>query len=245
MRLIINADDLGMSLQVNDSIFGLMARRLITSATILANGPFFEDAARRIPQLPWCSFGVHLNLTQFAPLTDDLALLPLLDERGHFSRASFRRAHLSSTLRQAVLTEWSAQVNKILSSGIRISHLDSHHDVHTDPRLFLTLKRLQRRFGLRKVRSAANLHLESQPFSLRNSLWNLALRVFYTTRTVDGFTEFATFLKIAPDYLLPYSTMELMAHPGHPNFIMETAALETAWSDTLPFPVQLINYHEL
>ena len=245
MRLIINADDLGMSPQVNDGIFGLMARRLITSATILANAPFLEDAARRILQFTWCSFGVHLNLTQFAPLTDPLALHPLLDERGHFSLALFRRARLSSNLRQAVLTEWIAQVNKILSSGIRISHLDSHHDVHTDPRLFLILKRLQWRFGLRKVRLAANLHVETQPFSLRNCLWNKALRVFYTTRTVDGFTEFATFLKIPPDHLLAYNTLELMVHPGHQDFITETTALKTAWSDTLPFPVHLINYYDL
>jgi predicted glycoside hydrolase/deacetylase ChbG (UPF0249 family) len=245
MRIIINADDLGLSPQVNDDIFELMARRLITSATILANAPFLEDAVGKIPHFPWCSFGVHLNLTQFAPLTTASALLPLLDEHGDFSRAVFRRAHLSAAVRRAILAEWTAQVNKIQSLGIRISHLDSHHDVHTDPRLFFAFKCLQQRFGLKKVRLATNLQLETQARSLKSSLWNLALRVFYATRTVDGFTDFASFLKIAPNRLLAYRSLELMVHPGHQDFIKETASLNQAWMGNLPFPVQLINYLEL
>jgi chitin disaccharide deacetylase len=245
MRIIINADDLGLSPQVNDGIFELMTRGLITSATILANAPFLEDAADRIPQFPKCSFGVHLNLTQLAPLTQDPALLPLLDKDGHFSRAVFRRACLRAAVQRAILAEWTAQVNKIRSLGVEISHLDSHHDVHTDPRLFFTLKRLQQRFGLRKVRLTENLHLEDQPRSRRSSLWNLALRVCYTTRTVDGFTAFATFLKIEPRQLLTYRSLELMVHPGHRDFSQETAALEQPWMKSRPFEVQLINYLEL
>lgn len=245
MRIIINADDLGLSPQVNDGIFDLMARRLITSATMIANAPFLDKAAGRVASFPWGSFGVHLNLTQFAPLTQAPALLPLLDEQGHFSRAGFRRTRLSGPVRRAILAEWTAQVNTIRSYGIRISHLDSHHDVHTDPRLFFTLKRLQQRFGLRKVRLAANLPCETEPRSIRSTLWNLALRVFYATQTVDGFTAFATFLKISPDRLIPYGSLELMVHPGHQKFSAETAGLGKPWMDSRPFPVQLINYLEL
>ena len=69
MRIIINADDLGISQEVNDAIFGLMAEGKVTSATILANGPAVEEAARRVAEFPECSFGVHLNLTEFKPWT--------------------------------------------------------------------------------------------------------------------------------------------------------------------------------
>jgi hypothetical protein len=69
IAVIVNADDLGMSREVNDAIFELMSRGRISSATILANAPATRDAARRAQAFPRCSFGVHLNLTQFEPLT--------------------------------------------------------------------------------------------------------------------------------------------------------------------------------
>ena len=50
--LIVNADDLGATVPVNDAIFSLMDRGLVTSATILANGVAFRDAAARLKNYP-------------------------------------------------------------------------------------------------------------------------------------------------------------------------------------------------
>ena len=44
MKIIINADDLGLSCLVNDEIFSLIANGRITSSTIMANAPATEDA---------------------------------------------------------------------------------------------------------------------------------------------------------------------------------------------------------
>src|SRR6516162_759961 len=63
MLLIINADDLGVSESVNNETFALMQSGLITSATLIANAPAFEDAVRNSKKFPHCSFGVHLNLS--------------------------------------------------------------------------------------------------------------------------------------------------------------------------------------
>src|SRR5690349_11238443 len=75
--VIINADDLGMSERVNEAIFDLMAQGRVTSATVMANGPAFRHAISGISRFPACSFGAHLNLTEFAPVTGgpDAALL--------------------------------------------------------------------------------------------------------------------------------------------------------------------------
>src|SRR5689334_5067515 len=86
LRVILHADDLGISYEVNDAIFDLMQHNMITSASILANGPAFEDAARRSRLFPNCSFGIHLNLTQFGPLSSRQGLQSFLNQNGQFTK---------------------------------------------------------------------------------------------------------------------------------------------------------------
>src|SRR5215510_14305421 len=82
MQVIVNADDLGMSREVNEAIFDLMARGRVTSASLLANAPATEEAIRTIPKFPHCSFGAHLNITEYEPLCRSANLLGLLDGEG-------------------------------------------------------------------------------------------------------------------------------------------------------------------
>ena len=243
-RIIINADDLGRSAAVNDAIFALMTRELVTSATVIANGPAVGDCLVRMGAFPSCSFGVHLNITEFQPLTDLPALGQLLGGSGEFSRERLKHAHLNVDLKHAIFQEWSAQIQRLRDLGMSISHLDSHHDIHTDPRLFDTLKRVQRRFAIRKVRIAANISTDPNLRFRRNRIWNTALRLFYRTTTTSGLADFATFMQAA-NRVQQHSSMELVVHPGHPRFAAETRMLEGPWMEALPFRVRLINYREL
>jgi chitin disaccharide deacetylase len=84
MLLIINAEDLGADPRINDETFALMDTGLVTSTSVIANGPAFAQAAAKIGEYPHCSFAVHLNLTAFQPLTSSSHLSPILDERGFF-----------------------------------------------------------------------------------------------------------------------------------------------------------------
>ena len=90
MKVIINADDFGLNGNVNDSILELISRRRITSATLISNAPAVEHAIKMIRRNGHhCSFGVHLNLTQFEPLTpirDRGILSACLDDNGCFFR---------------------------------------------------------------------------------------------------------------------------------------------------------------
>lgn len=245
MRLIINGDDLGRNPRVNAAIFDLMARRLVTSATIMATGHAVDECLGQILAYPSCSFGIHLNITAFQPLTSSAPLEELLDARGNFSLTNYRGVRLGRALREAIFQEWAAQVERLRSRGLKISHLDSHHDVHTDPGLFFILKRLQRAFGIRKVRIAPNISLDPKITYRQNRLWNLALRHLYATVTTSGFTDFATFLQAPGEIKRRHPTVELMVHPGDPRYASETDALQTPWLAGLPFAVRLINYWEL
>ena len=252
MRLIINADDLGLSPGVNAAIFSLMAEGLVTSATLLPNAPALEEAAAGSFRHPHCSFGVHLNLSQFSPLKPHPAFAGILDETGRFTKKVLQ-APLGLGLMRAALAEWRAQVARIQACGITISHLDSHDHVHVRrPELFPILKMIQREFGIRKVRITKNIYSPRSPVKstglfCQKMLFNYALRHIYHTVTTSGFTDFQSFLEAPAEDQRRYSSVELSVHPGHPapEFVQETAAMKTPWRQSLGFPVELITYRHL
>jgi chitin disaccharide deacetylase len=248
IALIINADDLGMSPEVNDATFGLMAKDRISSATILANAPATRQAARSVSLFARCSFGVHLNVSQFEPLTGGPGARLLIDERGQMSRAN-ETAWLGPQRLRAVYDELSAQVERVAALGIRISHIDSHHHVHTRPAFFPALKAIQRRYGLRRVRLAKNFYSSHQPcpadLALKKRAYNCALKSVYATHTTDAFTEFVTYYHADAAKQQSIGRIELMVHPGAAYAAEETALLESDWIARTGLPVELISYAEL
>ena len=248
MRIIVNSDDLGACESVNASIFGLMEKGRVTSATLLTNFPGAESAAREMRNYPHCSFGVHLNVTEFFPLTDHPGLKPLLTASGEFAN-NIRGIPLSRSVRQGVFAEWSAQVERALALGVPVSHLDGHHHCHTVPGLFGVLKGIQRKFDIRKVRITRNIYSfsEEMPRKLAatKKVWNFALKNWFPTQTTEGFCSFSIFFqRLQARNGLP-STIELMCHPGHENYRKETELLAGPWKDFLPRHARLISYNEL
>lgn len=252
MKIIVNADDLGKSIEVNDAIFALIARRLVTSSSILVNAPAFEDAVEKIHRCPQCSFGIHLNVTEFPPLTSNPSFKGFLDEQGNFLRENLYRP-INLSLLQAIFSEWCAQIDKALLHGIKISHIDSHDHIHTRKlQLFPCLKWIQKKYNISKVRITKNIYssidpIRSKTLHYKKKIYNYALKKFYPTVTTSGFTDFTNFLKVARIERPSHSSIEIMVHPGHPNqyFVDEISLLLTPWIDELAFQVKLINYDEL
>lgn len=245
MRLIINADDLGYSHRVNAAIFDLLAKGRLTSATIMMNGPAVREALQEARNYPQASFGVHLNITEFSPLST-AALDPILDSHGEFRP---KEAHPSYDARlcTAILQEWRVQVRHALESGLPISHLDSHHHVHTSPRLFWVLKRLQADFGIERVRLTKNLYHDRErpagPTLLAKMIWNASLRLLAPrTRTTEAFTSFQAFYELSKRRNSWPDRIELMCHPGAAAFAEETSHLEEAVFD---HKTTLISYNEI
>lgn len=131
--VIVNADDLGLSEGTNAAIMDLVASRAITSASLMANAPAFNDAVSRIRAsgrvLP---VGLHANFTQFQPVGTGEGLQALLDDRGRFrGRRALVLAWVSGKLRaEALETELRAQLAMLRNHGIRPTHVDSHQHAH-------------------------------------------------------------------------------------------------------------------
>lgn len=250
MDVIINADDLGISQEVNDAVFELMGDGVVTSATIIANGPNLEDACQRLEEFPGCSFGVHLNVAEFAPVSGPEKLEPLLDPKGGFDVTKILEVPVTSTLKDGILREFTAQIEKLRGLGLDVTHIDSHLHIHTIPWMFPVLKKLQRKFQIRRVRARgifgeqANTKLSRR---LLTQVYNFGLRNYYRSATAQVFLNFETFHDRLLRNDLNYKTVEAMVHPGsltfnHPE---EIAMLKGPWRDESPRPLRLIDYRQL
>jgi predicted glycoside hydrolase/deacetylase ChbG (UPF0249 family) len=248
--VIINADDLGMTPEINAAVFDLMARGRISSATVMPNGAALEAAIGQIADYPACSFGVHLNLTNFEPVSSDpSALAPLLGPDGCFA-SNVRQLKLTPALREAVFQEWRAQIEKLIDLGLRPSHIDSHHHVHTIPALFGALKRIQGYFKIRRVRITKTLYWGQEPRTLMlpvlKTAWNFALRHWYATSTTSQFTSLDEFHGlVSSGRPAPRGVIELMVHPGSSFFEDETRLLEQPWGDRLGIQLQMLSYNAI
>lgn len=247
-RVIVNADDLGIGEAVNDAIFDLMAQGRVTSATVMANGPAFRHAVSKIKHFPGCSFGAHLNLTEFAPVTPGLDAAVLTGVDGMMSR-DLGREGFGPKLLSAAYRELCAQIDLLGSAGIEVSHFDSHHHVHTNPQLLPVIKALQRRFRIRKVRISKNIYTCEQPVSAvlarKKAAYNWVLRNFYATRTTDGFTELLSYHSEMGRRALFHRSVELMVHPGASYAAEEVAVLKSDWLAASGLDARLIGYREL
>ena len=170
-KLIINADDLGVSLDVDAQIEACIQKGVVTSSTLMANGPAFYDGVRIARLYPQVSVGVHLNIIQFVPLTNIGVFRKhgVVDEEGNFIMGAFFCVGIDKELAQAVFEEWDAQISKVESAGIIPTHCDSHQHTHTIPALQDALCRVLDKHKIPRVR---RVMVPSVKGTLKNKLSN-------------------------------------------------------------------------
>ena len=249
-RVVINADEFGYSSEVNKAIEQALRMGRISSATLMANGPSINEAIAMARQFPAASFGIHLNLTEFAPLSSELGLkrAGLVDGDGLFL-GNLRSLRPSPSLLQACFDELDAQIHFLQANGIKLSHIDSHHHIHTVAWLFPVIYRLQSKYRIRKVRNTMNVYSLSseRPLSVKlrigKALWQ-AMNAVCGSRLTQVFTGVHIFLEnpTRKEFARARS-IELMCHPGQKGFEGETDELLRADRTIIEFPYRLCNYH--
>jgi len=154
-KLIVNADDFGLTEGVNRAIIDGHRHGIITSTTVMANGMAFDSAVAASSTTPSLGVGVHLNLTQGRPVSSASHIPSIVTPEGFFyptpgmlaRRVLTRKAKLSH-----IESELRSQIEKIASAGIRITHLDSHKHIHVLPAIFNVVLKLAREYGIDCVR---------------------------------------------------------------------------------------------
>ena len=151
---IVNADDFGLTRGVNRGILEAHRDGILTSASLLANMPGFEDAVRAARENPALGVGVHLNLVRGRALRPPGELPTLLDRNGCFfppGRLALRLL-LGRVSQQGLMHELDAQVARAVDGGLRPTHLDTEKHMHMFPAVLRALIEVARRHGIGQVR---------------------------------------------------------------------------------------------
>ena len=166
-RLILNADDFGLTSGINRAIGELSAAGVLTSATLMANGPAFDDAVTMARAHSALGVGCHVVLTDGVPILRPETIPSLLGADGKSLRPSvveFVRALLLGRIREDdVAREATAQIEKLQGAGIRVTHIDTHKHTHLFPSVLRPLLEVAGRTGVHAIRD---------PFE---PAWSLAL----------------------------------------------------------------------
>jgi len=187
-KLIINADDLGFSDEINKGIEECLLGGAVTGVSIMACGDCFREAVSMLRQMGRTEAGVHLTLTgKLAPATKDPEEIKSLVDKDKNFFNGFKdlasRYFLKGIREDELYRELSSQARKVLDEGFRVTHLDSHEHVHMFPRIFKVVLRIACELGIPYVR----LPLEKtsvifKQFAARDLFRHVSLKVFTAGR---------------------------------------------------------------
>ncbi|MGH9775993.1 MAG: carbohydrate deacetylase [Candidatus Acidiferrales bacterium] len=240
-RLIINADDFGLTRGVNRGILEAARNGILTSTTLMANGPEFLEAVGGALQNPALGVGVHLVLVGGMSVAPARSVRPLASRDGLLPKSlAALVVKLSTGLigRAQIVDEFRAQIERVRAAGIRPTHLDTHKHTHCHPRVMEALGQVASEFEIRAVRNPFELRPVIPSGAGKNGRAPLAQEAAALAARA-GERKFHRVVARrdlrAPDYFfglrmtgqmgveavrlvlasLPEGTSELMCHPGY------------------------------
>ena len=237
-RLILSADDFGLTSGVNRAVAELHRAGVLTSATLMARGAATEEAIAIARSMPTLGVGCHVVLVDGEPVLPAQELPMLVDQcTGLFQPTSgaFVQRLFTGRIRSAEIeAETAAQIALLQSRGVALTHIDTHKHVHIFPAVLRPVLRAARAAGIRFVRNPfepvwSRRATPHAPWLRRAevSLLRLLEPAFRRIVAEEGFTttdgalgvlatgtlDAATLAALLSN--LPVGTWELVTHPGY------------------------------
>ena len=219
-KLIITADDCGLTEAINQKTCELHQRGYISAASVMTNYPAHQHALAHFRTCPDLDLGIHLSLTDGHPVSGDDRHHPhLLHEDFSFrsNLSLYLRSHFfSADTARWIRNELDAQMRRFTDVGIRPQHISTHHHFHSIPWLRRIVHELAAEYTVDWVRahdfrasvSPHNLFLRRQR---RQERYNFAMPDYVTaiqacmSLSVEEFCKRLTRLS---------GTVEIVVHPS-------------------------------
>ncbi|KAA6461872.1 ChbG/HpnK family deacetylase [Acidobacteria bacterium AB60] len=237
-RLIVNADDFGLTSGVNRAILELHRSGVLTSATLMARAAATDEAIAIARATPTLGVGCHVVLVDGQPVAPPRSVASLLQK--HTSAfppklTTFLRLLFSGRIRsEDIEAEARAQIQSLQARGIQLTHIDTHKHTHMFPPVLRPLLRAARSCGIQRIRNPFEPEWAvrvTPRASLVRSAEVFALRRFgpYFRRILaeEGFTTTDGTIAVAGTGVvnadtvrallsqLPPGTWEFVTHPGY------------------------------
>jgi chitin disaccharide deacetylase len=156
-RVIITGDDFGLAPAVNAAIVRAHGEGLLTSASLIINGPAWQEAVDLARANPDLSVGLHLTLIQGRGVLPPRHIPHLVDNRGNFRHNPVGAGltyFFSRRARQEIRAELQAQVEKMLAARVPPRFLNGHLNIHLHPAVWPEVRRLAADYDIPAVRLA-------------------------------------------------------------------------------------------
>jgi chitin disaccharide deacetylase len=157
-RVIISADDFGLSLAANEGIERAHREGILSTASLMVAGDAAADAIRRAKRMPDLRVGLHLVVIEGPAVLSPEVIPALVDVYGQFPADQFalgRRYAFSPASRRQLTAEVSAQYRAFAASGLTLDHANAHKHMHMHPFVGRLLIEAGLAHGLRALRIPA------------------------------------------------------------------------------------------
>jgi hopanoid biosynthesis associated protein HpnK len=269
-RLIVNADDFGLSASVNAAVIRAHRDGILTTASLMVNEPGFHDAVKFARENAKLGVGLHLTLLQGHAALPPQKIPGLVNARGEFSNSPvgagmeyFFKRNLLAQLH----AEIHAQFEKFHSTGLPLDHVNGHLHLHLHPVIFKILMEDSEKLGIRHLRLTRDCFARSRRISRWHFFYKIshaAIFGFLSSRArkalaqkkirhaqitfgllQDSRVDEEFILKLLPE--LPPGDSELYSHPSLDEFKHEFDALVSprVREQIEKLGIELIRYQDL
>jgi len=269
-RLIVNADDFGLSRSVNEAVVRAHREGILTTASLMVNEPGCDEAVKLAKESPRLGVGLHLTLLMGHSALPPEKIPGLVNPRGEFSGrpvATGFRYFFQRNLREQLRAEIHAQFEKFHATGLLLDHVNGHLHLHLHPTIFRILMEDATALGIRHLRLTRDCFSRSRRMTRGHWFYRVSHAVIYEwlssrarnplhqrgikhAQITFGLLQNARVneeyvLKVLPE--LPPGDSELYSHPSLDEFKPELDALVSPRVKELvkKLGIKLIRYQEL
>ena len=155
-QLIINADDFGIHPAVNEAVRKAATKGILTSTSLMAGGDAFDEAVEMARSMPSLGIGIHLTLVGgIKPVLPPSEVPSLTWDNGVFchdyGKLIVRDLEGKISLSE-VYAEWDAQIQKIMNTGLPVTHMDGHQHMHMWPHFYPIARDLAKKYHISCMR---------------------------------------------------------------------------------------------
>jgi hopanoid biosynthesis associated protein HpnK len=247
-RLIVNADDFGLSSSVNEAVIRAHREGILTTASLMVNEPGFDEAVKLAKENPKLGVGLHLTLLQGHSALPPEKIPGLVNARGEFSNRPIGVGmdyFFKRSMREQLRAEIHAQFEKFHATGLPLDHVNGHLHLHLHPAIFGILMDDSEKLRIRHLRLTRDCLARSRrmsrgrffyklshaaifEFLSRRARKSLAQKKIRHAQIAFGLLQNSRvdeeyILKLLPE--LPPGDSELYSHPSLGEFKHEFDAL--------------------
>jgi hopanoid biosynthesis associated protein HpnK len=269
-RLIVNADDFGLSPSVNAAVIRAHREGILTTSSLMVNEPGFDEAVKLAKENPRLGVGLHLTLLMGHSALPPEKIPGLVNARGEFVNSPVGVGlsyFFKPSLRAQLRAEIHAQFEKFHATGLPLDHVNGHLHLHLHPIIFKILMDDAEQLRIRHLRLTRDCLARSRRMSRGHLFYKIshaAIFEFLSGRAreplrrrgikhaqttfgllQDSRVDEEYVLKLLPE--LPSGDSELYSHPSLDKFKPEFDALVSprVKEQINKLGIELIRYQDL